>query len=150
MPPHLLGAAQFFETPQKIHVDAKIPRSGFLQKSTPDPKIPKSGFFMVFGPIPETFRPEGLEKALIDCRALLFLTPKGVSKPPPGPPPGPPKMSCFINYILKENRIEKSYFNCDNVSQYYVFIVIMVKLGEGKKLNKEINLTVPLFFKGGV
>jgi hypothetical protein len=44
MPPHLLGAAQFFETLKKFMPVPKIPKSGFLQKSTPDPKSPKVDF----------------------------------------------------------------------------------------------------------
>jgi len=64
MPPHLLGAAQFFETTQKIHASAKNPQKWIFAKIDLDPKIPKSGFLTVFGPIPETFRSGDPEKGL--------------------------------------------------------------------------------------
>jgi hypothetical protein len=69
----------------------KIPKSGFLQKSTPDPKSPKVDFWRFLSRSRRLSVRKIPKKALIDCRALLFLTPKGSQKPPPGPPPGPQK-----------------------------------------------------------
>ena len=104
MPPHLLGAAQFFETLKKFMPVPKIPKSGFLQKSTRTQKSPKVDFSWFLDCSRRLSDRKIPKKALIDCRALLFLTPKGVSKPPPGPPSGTPKMSCFINYMVSDRR----------------------------------------------
>ncbi len=33
----------------------------------------------------------------------------------------------WINYILKYIKIENSHLNCNNISQYYFFTVILIK-----------------------